>query len=181
MDIRVLQSSSNTGTPTTPLTALTSTMGSTLKQIAKNGGQCQINSTELQQGMPDILYEQHSLHHMGHPEDFDYSQQQQQEIFTSGQHSQITTVVIPQPLDSFVQQSLPQTVPSTVDTSSTAAFRLQAQTQHGIIEESLRNQLEAVATEQFISQHVPVELTSKYVAGSIGRDSDMDVGAASEM
>ena len=179
VDIRVLQSSSNTPTPTAPLTRLTSTMGSTLKQIAKNGGQCQINSTERQQGAPDVLYDQHSLHHMGHQEDFDYSQQ---EIFTSGQHSQITTVVIPQPLDSLVQQSQPQTVSSSMDSLTAATFNLQhqPQTQCGIIQESLRNQLESVATEHFVAQQI--ELASKY--GTRSRDSDggsMDVGGQGDV
>ena len=167
VDVQVLQSS--LGPAPTSLSGLTPTMGSTLKEIAKSGGQCQINSTELQQGS-GILYKLYPLQNIGHPEHMDYSQQQQQEIPASGQQPH-NVVVMSHPLDSLIQQSQSEAILSSVNPSAaTTSLDLHHHPQDNCIQENLRKHLDSLATEQFIAQQIPLHLTSEYGTGSGARD-----------
>ncbi len=119
----------------------------------------------------NIIYGQQTLHHVDSPQNFQPQQQQQQQaLFESGQQSHITTVVIPQPLDSLVhQQATPQPQNCTVSMLDTPAFQLQLHQGHNLSQdESLQNQLDSLETEQFISQGVPVELASSEFATNNG-------------
>ena len=168
VDVRVLQSSM--GAPPVAGSTGSSSMGSTLEQIAKNGGQCQLNSSDLQQ--ESVLYQTQSLmHSIGHSENFNCAQQHQQQheqqaaTFSTDDHSHITTVVIPQPPDSLAQISQPRSLSSTVLESSSSfhsSHHPQMAPHQGLSQDDLRSHLESLATEQFITQQIPVELSTTF-------------------
>ncbi len=190
VDVRVLQSSLETPSMHPPsashssASATSSSMGTTLEQIAKKGGQCQLNSSDLQQ-VP-ILYPTQSLP-VGSTEPFNFpdppSQPPQQSAVSAFPSSDenssgITTVVIPQPPDSLMQMSQPHSMPSAIlessVVSSSPSISLHHHTHHPQAsgQEALRSQLESLATEQFITQQLPIELASKFGTGAEGETED---------
>lgn len=172
MDVRVLQSSTTTSANQQAIVQLDSTtVGSALEKIAENSsGRFHAHSGDgdIGRGLHgssgerhtrDLAFGQQTLHHVNPPQGFHQQQQQQQQsIFSNNQHPQITTVVIPQPMS-------PVPPPTAVSTASmaldSAGFPNLHQT-HDLSQEEgrLRDQLESLATEQFISHRVPVELSS---------------------
>ena len=151
VDIEALRSSS--GQVTVPLA--TSTVGSSLEQMTAATGQV---TSSMDQTNQNISYGQQTLRH---PQEFHQPQQhQRQPVFTSEQQSQITTVVIPPPLDSLVQPHQVQTVTSSMLDSPTT-FQLQHHQTHNVQQGvALQNQLDSLTTEQFISQQISVELSN---------------------
>lgn len=154
MDIQIMQSS--VAAPSTQTVVLeSSSIGSALGQLAKNSN----NNATQSAG----TYGQRTLSHVDHPDNLHHIHeqsslsQQSATIYTNTQEPH--TVVIPQPLNSPIQhqsQGLPSSI---LDTS------FQLHTHDSSQDLSLRRQLESLATEQFISHQLPVELSTT-VSGS---------------
>lgn len=213
VDVQVLQSSVSPPIPT-PATPSSSaqqqtvvleapTVGSALDQLAKNSSNNNASTGVVPERLHDFSYSQQTLHHVTPPssssssvdlhhahQQATLSQQQQQAaaaIFTSTHEPGITTVVIPQPLDSPLQpQSQPSMPPapgpappaSMLDSSS--PFRHHHHGHAPQRDENLHSQLESLATEQFISHQLPVELSSTVPsnpgdAGNGGGDAGTDI------
>lgn len=163
VDIQVLQSSASTSANHLDGT----TVGGALDKIAnKSGGESGGGGSVHHQ---DMNYGQQALHHVN-PRGFQQQQpppqlqqqhqqlqQQQSTIYPNEQHPHITTVVIPQPLS-------PAQPPSSVSSAMVldpAGFPLhQTHDMTSEEEEHLQEQLESLATEQFVGHHVPVELST---------------------
>lgn len=161
VDIQVLQSSAAATANQQAIVQLDNvTMGSALEKIAENsglhqhgGGDGGLHGTSSDRHQ-DVTYGQHTLHHVN-PRGFHQQQQQQSAIFSNDQHPHITTVVIPQPM-SPVQ---PPASASTAMTLNSTGFQLHQTHDMSQEEGHLRDQLESLATEQFIGHRIPVELS----------------------
>ena len=169
VDIQVLQSSTTASTNQQAVVQLDSTtVGSALDKIAENssGRLHSHGDGDIGRGLHsgggdghtrDMAFGQQTLHHVNPPQGFHQQQQQQQPSIFNNQHPQITTVVIPQPMS-------PVQPPAAVSTASmaldSAGFQLHQTHDMSQEEGCLRDQLESLATEQFISHRVPVELSS---------------------
>ena len=171
VNMQVLQSSVSLpsltcGLSTNSSSPAPSSMSSTLEQIAKNGGQCQLNSSALHQTPSDPYQARPLVQQIGQPA------AQHQQPADAADNTHITTVVIPRPPDSLMTH--PRSISSTIlepSSSSPASIsspvtfsRPQEMGQDG-----LRSQLETLATEQFITQQLPLELAGKFASSMATR------------
>jgi len=199
VNMQVLQSSVTTPSLTRGLSMssspASSSVSSTLEQIAKNGGQCQLNSSALHQPSSDLYQARPLVQLMGRSSNSTQHEQPASYASAIEDNAHIATVVISQPPDSLMTR--PRSISSTIlepSSSSPASSNSPAPFSHhrdageeatfspprDAGQEGLRSQLETLATEQFITQQLPPELAENFTS-SVPARGDREDASAMEM